>query len=97
MKEICLYGLAGAADKYRIVRFTFVDIDFNLENNPRIIRALKTEAVMLRYHNPSIERVYAMDNRGGLAGFVARTMKKNTIEGNVAFKDLCEREGLPLI
>lgn len=96
MKDICLYGLAGAADKYRIVRFTFVDVDPDV-GPKKIMYSVKTEAIMLVHHNPSIEHVYAVDNRGGLAGWTARIMKKNTIEGNVAFKDMCEREGLQII
>lgn len=96
MKDICLYGLANAANKYRIVRYTFVDVDPN-DGPKKIMYSVKTEAILLAYHNPSIEHVYAVDNRGGLAGWTARIMKKNTIEGNVAFKDMCEREGLQII
>lgn len=91
MKELWIYGLADAANKYRIVRYEPIDLnDFSV--------AYVTErAVMLKYKNPTIEHVYIVDNRGGLGYDVARTMKKNTIAGNVAFKDMCERNGWCII
>lgn len=91
MKEMFLYGLAGAADQYRIVRYASVDREtFSVRNTTGL-------ACLMKHKNPTIEHVYCVDNRGGLGYEVMRTMKRNTIESNVAFKDMCEREGLLII
>ncbi len=91
MKEIFLYGLAGAADQYRIVRYEPVDREMVSVSN---ITGL---ACLIKYKNPTIEHVYLVDNRRGLGYEVMHTMKRNTIEDNVAFKDMCERNGLLII
>ena len=60
MNQIILYGLGGARDKYRVMKY-FVIFDDNVS-----IRTMKNEAEVLRIKNPSIEHVYAVDNRRGL-------------------------------
>lgn len=91
MKEMFLYGLAGAADQYRIVRYESVDQD---EFSVRNVTGL---ACLMVQRQPSIEHVYLVDNRGGLGYDVMRTMKRNRIDTNVAFKDMCERNGILII
>lgn len=91
MKEIYLYGLAGAADKYRIVRYSCMTSE-NLS-----VKDIIGHAAWLKYKNPTVEHVYAIDNRGGLGYECMITMKRNTIEGNVIFKDMLERDGLMII
>ena len=91
MKEMFLYGLAGAADQYRIVRYEPVDREtFSVSNAAGL-------ACLMKYKNPTIVHVYLLDNRKGLGYEVTRIMKTNTIEDNVAFKDMCERNGLFII
>lgn len=91
MKEMFLYGLAGAADSYRIVRYEPVDREnFSVES----ITGL---ACLMKYKYPTIEHAYLLDNRNGLGYEVMRTMKANTIESNVIFKDICERDGVLII
>lgn len=91
MKEMFLYGLAGASDNYRIVRYEAIDREeFSVRNTTGL-------ACLMKHRHPSIEHIYLVDNRGGLGYEVMRTMKKNSIEGNVTFKDLCEREGWLII
>lgn len=91
MKEMFLYGLAGAADQYRTVRYESVDREtFSVTNVTGL-------ACLMQYKYLTIEHVYLLDNRKGLGYEVMRTMKTNTIEGNVIFKDLLEREALRII
>ena len=50
-KTYCLYGIAGASDNYRIVRYMIIgEEDFSIEN-------AISEACKIRFHYPSIENV----------------------------------------
>lgn len=91
MKQIFLYGLASVVDQYRVVAYSFVDEEhFSIRN-------LNTYASWLRMHNPTIEHVYAIDARHGLKNQYMNTVKKNSVEGNVIFKCMLEKEGLLII
>lgn len=61
------------------------------------IKGIVGYAGYLKMKNPNIEHVYAIDNRGGLWHEYNRTVKHNSVEGNVIFKDTLEREGLLII
>ena len=91
MKKIFLYGIANAEDAYRVVMYSYIEDEFVS------IRNLIIHASWMRFENPSIDHVYAIDNRKGLAYDYRRTIKQNTIESNVSFKDILEREGLLII
>ena len=88
MNQIILYGLGGARDKYRVMKY-FVIFDDNVS-----IRTMKNEAEVLRIKNPSIEHVYAVDNRRGLKKDFEESIHQNSIESCAIFKDIIEREGL---
>ena len=88
MKPIYLYGISGARDQYRVVRYE--------EINPEhfSIGYAKHAAAMMRIRYPSVEHVYAMDQRYGLRNDFMEAFKKNSVESWAIFKDILETEGL---
>lgn len=96
MTTVYLYGLGGADQMYRVIRYSAVEIDNLVGTNYGVIRTLKYEATMMRMKYPNIERVFVIDNGRGLARDYANALKTNTIESHAIFKDILEREGLEL-
>lgn len=90
MKTVVLYGIAGADNHYRCVRYTCIP------GEEVSINAIKYEAYAMRDEYPSVERVFAIDNRYGLARDYMESIKKNSIESCVIFKDILEREGIEI-
>ena len=90
MNRIYLYGIAGANDKYAVIRYQAVDV----EHGP--IDAIKIEAEIMRMDYPSVKQIFAIDARGGLANDYRRAIKSNSIEGYIVFKDLLERRGIEI-
>ena len=91
MKRIFLYGLAGASDAYRIVKYSYIDDEY------RSIKDIKLHAYWLKSKNPSIKYVFAIDERPGLAADYTRAWKQNSIESYAIFKDILEREGVLIV
>ena len=91
MKQIILYGISDASNQYRVVKYHRIDED------DVSVWAMRYWANMLRAENPSIEHVYAVDNRFGLRREYTESYKRNTIESCAIFKDTLEREGLKII
>lgn len=90
MRSIFLYGIGGARDQYRVIRYTRIDEqDFS-------INTLMYEASIMRINYPSIEHVYAVDNRYGLGRTYLESVKKNSIESCAVFKNLIQRQGLEI-
>ena len=90
MNRIYLYGIAGASDKYAVIRYAAVDVDY------RPIDAIKMEADIMRMDYPSVKKIFAIDARGGLANDYRRAIKSNTIESYIIFKDILERKGIEI-
>ena len=90
MNRIYLYGIAGANDKYAVVRYQAVDVEH------RPIDAIKIESDIMRMDYPSVKQVFAIDARGGLANDYRRAIKQNSIEGFIIFKDILERRGIEI-
>lgn len=90
MNRIYLYGIAGASDKYAVVRYQAVDVEH------RPIDAIKIESDIMRMDYPSVKQVFAIDARGGLANDYRRAIKQNSIEGFIIFKDILERMGIEI-
>ena len=90
MNRIYLYGIAGASDKYAVVRYQAVDVEH------RPIDAIKLESDIMRMDYPSVKQVFAIDARGGLANDYRRAIKQNSIEGFIIFKDILERMGIEI-
>ena len=93
MNRIYLYGLAEAEDQYRIVRYSYIDLTIE----PVTIRRLATLASWMRFKDPSIEHVYAMDDKPGLSKIFWNTFNNSTVQNNVEFKCMLEKEGLKII
>lgn len=91
MKRIYLYGIAGAADHYKVVRYSCVDGD------GMTIMALKYEAAMLRMDYPNIVRVYAVDASPSLYRSYMETIRKDSMEVCVSFRDMLMRQGVEVI
>ena len=90
MNRIYLYGIAGANDKYAVIRYQAVDVEY------RPIDAIKNESDIMRMDYPSVKQVFAIDARGGLANDYRRAIKQNSIEGFIIFKDILERMGIEI-
>lgn len=86
--NVILYGILGASDQYRVLRY------FAINGRDVSIRTIVDEAEIMRIMYPSIEHVYAIDNRYGLRRDYVEAIKENSIESYFIFKDILEREGL---
>lgn len=94
MNRIFLYGISGAHDQYRVVKYWCF---FNIDEEPVTIQDLMYQASALKVRNPSIEQVYAIDDRHGLRNDFRKAMKENSIEGWAIFKSILQTEGLRII
>lgn len=91
MKQIILYGLSGADQQYRVVKYWVIfEKDISISN-------INFQASIMKMACPNIEAVYAVDNRPGLKQDFVHTVKKNTIENCAIFKDILERSGIRVI
>ena len=88
MGQVILYGLSGASRAYTVLNY------FCIYEGCVSISAIQMEARRLRMRNPSVEHVYAIDNRYGLRREYRESMKQNSIESHYIFKDILEREGM---
>lgn len=91
MSQIILYGVSGPSQAYTVLNYYCIYEEFVS------IRTIMDEANRLRMKNPSVDHVYAIDNRYGLRQDYRESMKQNTIESHYIFKDILEREGLQII
>lgn len=91
MKDILLYGISGAPDSYRVVRYEIITKEYVS------IGYIKYIAICMKNDNPSVQHVYAMDQRHGLRREYMEAFKKNSIESWMIFKDLLETEGLEIL
>ncbi len=96
MTTVYLYGLGGADQNYRVIRYSPVEIDTLVGTNFGVVRTLKYEAQMMKMKYPNIQRVFAIDNGRGLSRDYRNAWKKNSIESHAIFKDILEREGIEL-
>lgn len=88
MKAIYLYGISGADQAYRVLKYQFITAEeFSIDN------MLRT-AAMMRLRCSSIERVFAIDNGYELYKDYRLAFKRNSIEGWAIFKDILERCGI---
>lgn len=90
MKRIFLYGIGGADNQYRVLKY------YAMEEETISIWNIKYQADMLKIKNPSVEHVYAVDDRTGLYRDYKESIKKNSIESCAIFKDILEREGIKI-
>lgn len=89
--QIILYGMSYANNQYKVVKY------HRIEEENVSIWYMRHCANVMRMENPSIQHVYAVDNRHGLRREYMESIKRNTIESCAIFKDTLEREGLKII
>ena len=90
MKPVFLYGIGGAKDQFRVIRYSRID------ENEVSIDMFKYLAMTMKIRYPGIERVFAVDDRPGLYRCYMDTIKKNSIESCVIFRDMLERSGIEI-
>lgn len=88
-RMIYLYGLAGADQQYRIIRYDHFDMDSVND----IFKEAHIRAAWLRSHDSTIETVYAVPGGHGLKYIFMEAFRTNTVEANVTFKTLLEQRG----
>jgi len=88
MRQIILYGISGSTDQY------IVQMYYCLYPEEISIRNIMYQSRMLKAKCPSIEHVYAVDNRRGLRRDYLDSIRLHSIESCCIFKDILEREGM---
>lgn len=91
MYQIILYGIAGAEQQY------ITQMYYGLYEEEVSIYNIMYHARLLKARCPSIEHVYAMDNRRGLRREYQDSIRLHSIESCMIFKDTLEREGLMIL
>ncbi len=91
MRQIILYGISGPSKAYSVLNW------YCIYEEDISIRSIQDEARRLVMRNPSVARVYAIDNRRGLKRDFCESMKQNSIESHYIFKDILEREGMQIL
>lgn len=91
MKRVYIYGLAGADAKFSVVKYLRIEVE-NVT-----IRRIINDALWLKMKNPTIEHVYAIDDRYGLLFDYREAIQKNSVESFAIFKNILEREGIMVI
>lgn len=90
MNNIILYGIGDTRYQYRVLRY------FAIYDERADTSEVKRIARMMQVINPSIEHVYMITNRPGLKREFMESIKRNSIESCVIFKDTLEREGIKI-
>lgn len=88
MKQLYLYGIGGAEDGFRVIRYC--------EINQADLSALtlRYEATDMLMHYKSIRRFFVIDNRPGLARLCVQSIKTRDVEKALIFLDILEKQGL---
>lgn len=90
MNTIYLYGVGGAVDAYRIIRYAAIP------QEEASVLTMKYEMTRMKNRYPSIKQFFVIDNRPGLAKMVANSMKKDSIEDRMVLLDFLDRNGIEL-
>lgn len=90
MSKIFLYGIGGPENQYRVLRYE------DMGSEKISIADMVSTARYMRFRNPSIKRVFAVDDRYGLAEEYRTSVRRNTIESCAVFKDTLERDGIEI-
>ena len=88
LNAVYLYGLAS---DYRVVRYSKIEQEY------LTISRLNMDAEMLRYNNPGVATVYAIDNCYDVYDACRTAMRTGLMEDRVLFKVLLEKNGRRLI
>lgn len=89
-KQIILYGLGGPEKAYTVLAYWTI-FEQDLSAN-----AICENAAKMRAYNPCVKQIFMIDNRPGLRREYQESMRLNSIESHVIFKDILERQGWEL-
>jgi hypothetical protein len=87
MTQVILYGIGGADDNYRVLKYFRFYKDATISD-------IVVNAYMMADYCPSIQRVYAIDNSSELYWDYMKTVKHPSLEKSVVFKTILEDKGL---
>lgn len=90
MKQVILYGIAGAEKHYKVLRYFAIEEDFISISN------MQHCAFTMQNKYPEVKAVYAIDNRHGLRRDYIEAISKDSIESCIEFKDILERDGIKI-
>lgn len=98
MTQYVLYGLGGADVQYVAIEYSVISTRGNRPISS-YMRIFRTYAECMMADNPTIQHVYVIKNRKGLAQEYrdSFTNRKNPIEARAVFRDTLEREGILII
>lgn len=88
MKQVILYGIAGADKHYKVLRYFIIEEEFISISNMQYC------AFIMQDKCPEVKAVYAVDNRHGLRRDYIEATTKDSVESCVEFKDILERDGI---
>ena len=88
MTNISLYGIGGADDSYRVLKYWKF-----FQDNVTISDIIHQAVVMMGAY-PSIKQVYAIDGSSELYWDFKKTIKNPSVENNVVFKSVLEKCGI---
>lgn len=90
MEQLYLYGIGGAEDGFRVIRYREIDqVDLS-------VLTLKYEATDMLMHYRSIRKFFVIDNGPGLAKLCAQSIKSGDVEKALIFLDILEKQGLEI-
>lgn len=90
MRQLYLYGIGGAEDGFRVIRYRKID-----QADLSALTLRYECADMLMYYK-SIKRFFVIDNRPGLARLCAQSIKTKDVEKALIFLDILEKQGLEI-
>lgn len=90
MKQLYLYGIGGAEDGFRVIRYREID------QSDLSALTLRYEATDMLMHYRSIQRFFVIDNRPGLAKLCSQSIKTRDVEKALTFLDILEKQGLEI-
>lgn len=89
--QVVIYGLGGATKEYRVLEFFTI-----FDTSRDIISEIYRISARMKVRNPSVEKIYVIDNRRGLKKDYMESFRTNSLEGWAIFKDMLEREGIQI-
>lgn len=90
MRQLYLYGIGGAEDGFRVIRYREID---QADLSALTLRYECTDMLM---HYKSIKRFFVIDNRPGLVRLCAQSIKTKDVEKALIFLDILEKQGLEI-
>lgn len=90
MRQMYLYGIGGAEDGFRVIRYREID------QTDLSALTLRYEVTDMLMHYQSIRRFFVIDNRPGLAKLCAQSIRTRDVEKALIFLDILEKQGLEI-